>query len=265
MKWFLRTMPLAALLLALGIHRAGADSITLAQTVQAGATAVFQIELANETTASHRYELSTAGLPETFLVTFVQGGPVLTSVTVDAHAYGLVTLRVELPLDTSVGRHAGTVQAKRDDGVVLTIPIVLNVENTYAVQIVSQSLNITAFPGQDFTFDVTTSNTGVAALTNLGLRVDAPTKWVVEVAPPVVNRLDPGAEMLYHVHVFVPASQIAIEQPVKLSVSSDQASSPESTLTVRVQNNPDYLIFAAIAVGAGMIGVVVYFRAKGRR
>jgi uncharacterized membrane protein len=265
MKWFMRTTPLVALLLALGIHGARADSITLAQTVRAGAPALFQIELANETTASHRYELSSAGLPDTLLVTFVQGGPVLTSVTVDAHAYGLVTLRVEVPLDTSVGRYAGTVEARRDDGVVLTTPIVLNVENTYAVEIASHTLNITTFPGQDFTFDVTASNTGVAALTNLSLTVDAPTKWMVEVTPPVVNSLDGGADALYHVQVFVPTSQIAIDQPVSLSVTSDQASSPESTLTVRVQNNPDYLVVAAIVVGAGVIGVVVFFHAKGRR
>jgi uncharacterized membrane protein len=265
MKRFLWSIPLAALVLALGIHRAAADSITLAQTVQAGEAALYQIELANETTASHRYELSSAGLPDTLLVTFTQGGPVLSTVTVDAHAYGLVTLRIEVPLDTSVGRYAGTVTAMRDDGVALTTPIVLNVENTYAVRIVSQSLNITTFRGQDFTFDVTASNTGAAPVTNLSLVVDAPSKWVVQVEPPVVNNLNPGADTLYHVQVFVPASQIAIDQPVSLSVSSDQASSPESTLTVRVQDSPGYLIVAAIVIVAAVIGVVVYLQARGRR
>jgi uncharacterized membrane protein len=256
---------LTAFLSVLSAHSAAADAVTLAQTVQAGSAGEYQIEIANETTDSHDYHLTVDGLPDTLTLSFVQDGPVLDTVAVDAGSYTLVTLRVDVPADTAVGRYAGSVTATRDDGSALTVPIVLNVENTYSVEIVSQNLNVTTFRGQEFTFDVTASNIGAAPLTNLSLVVGAPAKWVVQIDPAVVASLDPGADAAYHARVLVPRSQIAIDQPVTLSIISDQASSAESTLTVRVQNNPGYLVVAAIVILAAVIGVVVYFRARGRR
>jgi len=256
---------LAAFLSMLSVHSAAADAITLAQTVQAGGVGEYQIEIANETTDSHTYHLAVDGLPDTLTLSFVQDGPVLDTVTVDAGGYSLVTLRVDVPADTAVGRYAGLVTATRDDGDVLTMSIVLNVENTYAVEIVSQNLNVTAFRGQEFTFDITASNTGAAPLTNLSLATDVPSKWVVQTDPAVVTSLDPGADVVYHARVLVPRSQIAIDQPVNLSIHSDQASSAESALTVRVQNSPGYLIAAGVVILIAAAGVVVYFRARGRR
>ena len=40
------------------------------------------------------------------------------------------------------------------DGVALQIPVELAVENTYALQITSQALNLSTFSGQEFSFDV---------------------------------------------------------------------------------------------------------------
>jgi uncharacterized membrane protein len=265
MKRYLLGTLLAVFILALSARNAAADSITLAQTMQAGTAGNFEFELANETSARHAYDLSMIGLPDSLRLTFMQGSSVLSSITIDANTYEIVTLRVEVPADTSVGRYTGTISAARDDGLVLTVPLVLNIENTYAVQIVSHNLNIITFQGQEFSFNVTAANSGAAAVTDLTLNVEAPAKWIVQVEPVTVATLDAGAETLYHVRVIVPPSQMAIDQPVKLTVSSDQASSDESTLTVRVQNQPGYLIMAGLLILAAVIGVGVYFRAKGRR
>ncbi len=69
--------------------------------------------------------------------------------TLAPHTYSLVTLRVDVPSDTGVGRYVGAVMATRDDGEELIIPIVLNVENTYAVEIVSQEHERDDLPGAD--------------------------------------------------------------------------------------------------------------------
>jgi uncharacterized membrane protein len=242
-----------------------ADEITPAQTVQAGLMAQYSLEIHNETGDSHTYRLAIGGLPDSLAVTFTQGGPVLDSVTIPANSYGQVTLRVEVPADTPVGHYAAHFTATRDDGVALISPLTLNVENTYAVKIVSQNINVTTFSGQEFTFEATAANSGAAPVTHLALQVDTPAKWVTRVDPPIVAQLEPGASATYNVHVLVPTSQIPIDQPVPLKLTSDQVSSPVSTLTVRVQKSPHYLLAAGAVIILAVAGVFAYIRTKGRR
>jgi len=244
---------------------AAADEAAPAETTQAGQTAEYHVELRNDTAVSHDYTLSISGLPENLTTSFTQGGPVLQQVTVATGGYGQVTLRVEVPLDTPVGRYPAIFTATRDDGATLTLPVALNVENTYSVRITSQAVNVNTFSGQEFTFEATASNTGAAPLTNLALVINAPAKWVVQTEPQSVASLEPGAAATYSVRVFVPASQIPIDQLMSLSATSDQAASPETTLTVRVQSSPNYLIFAGVISLLAVAGVLVYFRVRGRR
>lgn len=256
---------LSLTLLGFGTRLVRADEVTLAQTVQAGLMAQYPLEIHNDTGADHSYHLAVTGLPDTLAVTFSQGGPVLDSITVPANGYQPITLRVEVPADTPVGHYSAQFTASRDDGATLTHPVTLNVENTYAVKIISQNININTFSGQEFTFEATAANTGAAPVTNLALNVDTPVKWVTQVDPPVVAQLEPGANATYQVRVLVPASQISIDQPVPLTITGDQISSPESTLMVRVQKSPNYLIAAGSAMALAVAGMFIYFRMKGRR
>lgn len=244
---------------------AWADSIALAQTVQAGQMAVYAVDLRNETTSDHEYALAQTGLPDGLVISFSQGGPVLDTISVPARSAASVDLRVETTAATSIGSYAGELVATRDDGAILRMPLSLVVENTYAMKIVSQNVNLSTFSGKEFTFDVSAANTGAAAVTNAALQVDAPAKWLVQTDPAQVESLEPGAGAAFHVRVVVPPSQIAIDQPLKLSVVSDQAASPQSTITVRVQKSPSYLLAAAVLMIAAVGAVLVYFRRKGRR
>lgn len=61
--------------------------------------------------------------------------------------------------------------------------ITLKVENTYALRISSQNININTFSGQEFQVSIIASNTGASDLSNVSLMVDAPAKWVVQVNP----------------------------------------------------------------------------------
>jgi uncharacterized membrane protein len=97
------------------------------------------------------------------------------------------------------------------------------------------------------------------------LTLVAPPKWVVRVDPASVPSLEPGGTVDFHVQVMVPASQVAIDQPVKLTLTSDQTTSPDSALMVRVQSNPNYLLPAGALVITAVAGVFVYFHIKGRR
>lgn len=253
------------MLAALAPLAAQADEIVLAQTVQASQTAVYQIALHNETAVAHTYTLALNGLPATLTVTFNQGGAALTQVEVAANEYGLVEVRVAVPAETAVAPYPAQFTATRDDGQTLSQPLTLNVENIYAVQIASQTLNVSAFSGQTFGFEVTAVNSGAATLSNLALQVEAPAKWVVQTTPPVIPALEPGAEITLQAQVFVPASQVASDQTLQLTLTSDQTSSPASSLVVRVQNSPTFLYAALVLMGLALAAAIVYFRRKGRR
>ncbi|MCB8919989.1 MAG: hypothetical protein H6662_00265 [Ardenticatenaceae bacterium] len=259
-------LPLLVLFLLLGgVSLARADEMALTQTVQASQTAVYQLEIHNETAVVHDYTLALSGLPAGLTTTFTQGGPLVSQITVPANEYGLATMRVDVPVETAVGHYAAQFTTTRDDGEPLTLPVTLNVENTYAVKIVSQNLNVTAFSGKEFVLDVTAVNSGAAAVTNLALTVDAPAKWIVQTTPATIPTLAAGAETAFHVIVTVPSSQVAADQKITLALASDQTASPDSPLTVRVQNSPTFLYVALTVMGLAIVGAVIYFRRKGRR
>ena len=252
-------------LLALTPLAARADEIILAQTVQASQTAVYQIALHNETAVPHTYDLALTGLPDGLTTVFTQGGPLLTQIDVAANSYGQVQMKVEVPVETAVATYQAQFTATRDDGQTLTQPVMLNVENTYAVKIASQSLNVSAFSGKEFGFDVTAVNSGAAPLDNVALTVDAPAKWVVRTDPVTVPALEPGAEATIHARVLVPSSQTTGDQTLQLALTSDQTTSPTSSLTVRVQKSPTFLYVALGLMGLAIVAAIVYFRRKGRR
>lgn len=252
-------------MMVMGVHRTHADEIALVQTVQASQTASYSIEIQNETTVSHTYNLALTGLPESLKATFTQGGPLLDQILIPANDYGLITLRIDVPADTPIDHYTGMFTATRDDNTILSIPLSLNVENRYSMRIISQNLNLTTFNGQEFTFEATASNTGAASVSDVKLKVEVPAKWVVQSEPSSLATLEAGQSATYRVKVLVPTSQASSDQPINLSLSSEQAESPQTELMVRVQNSPNYLYAALGVVLLAVIGVFVYFRYQGRR
>lgn len=263
--FFLMAVPLliaAALVLP---AQALADSATAAAIVQAGGTATLAFDVTNQTASEQSYTLTATGLPPQATADFTEDGTVSTTVAVPANSDLPVTMQVQIPAGTPVGTYAGSFTATRGDGATSNVPFVLAVQNAYALKITSTAQNISAFSGKDFALDVAVSNTGAAALTNVVPAMDMPSKWVLLSDPANVPSLDPGAEAVFHLTITVPASQVAIDQPVSVSVTSDQVSSPASDLSVRVQSNPVFLPVAAAVVVLALIAVAVYFRLKGRR
>lgn len=257
---------LVAMLFVLTVaNPAWGDIVRPAAVVQAGATAPLTLALTNETSAPHSYELTTTGLPAGMTVTFAQSGPVVTSVKVGPQASTPVTLRIQVPADARLGSADIKFVARRDDGTSVEAPFTLDVESTYALKITSASKNVSTFSGQDFALDVAVVNNGAADATNLKPSLEMPSKWVLSADPASIPSLGPGKEAVFHLKVTVPASQVAIDQPVKVSVGSDQVGSPASPVSVRVQNNPVYLPIAGGIVLIALIALVVYFRRKGRR
>lgn len=256
---------LTLMLLFTSVALARADAITLSQTVQAGETAVYSISLHNQTDASHDYALALTGLPAGMKATITQGGPVIDHVTIPAQDAGQLFIRIETTRQTPVGSYDAQFVATRDDGDVLQMSLTLVVENTYALQIVSQNTNASVFSGKDFNFDVIARNSGAAPLDNVTLQVDAPAKWIVQTDPAQVARLAEGETVTFHAHVITPPSQTAIDQPLALTIVSDQVSSDASELVVRVQKSPSYLFASAGVMLFAVGGAFVYFRRQGRR
>lgn len=244
---------------------AWADTVRPAAVAQAGTSTSLTLALANETSAPHSYDLTATGLPAGMTVTFAQAGPTVANVRVGAHATVPVTLQVRVPAGARLGSVDATFVARREDGTLVEAPFTLDVQSTYALKITSASKNVTTFSGQEFTFDVAVVNSGAADATNLKPSLDMPAKWVLMSDPPSISNLGPGKEAVFHLRVTVPASQVAIVQPVKVSVASDQANSPVSPVSVRVQNNPVYLPIAAGVVLIALAALAIYFRRKGRR
>lgn len=242
-----------------------ADSIALSQTVQAGKTAIFTVSVRNETGASHTYTPTLTGMPSGVAVSFRQGGPLVEKLAIPGQAATQIEVQVQTQPETPVGFYQGQFTATRDDGVALQIPVELAVENTYALQITSQALNLSTFSGQEFSFDVAVLNSGASPVTQARLQVDTPPKWVVRTDPAQVDSLAAGDSVSFRATVLVPASQIAIDQPLKMTVVSDQIASGDAKLVVRVQKSPSFLYGAALLVGVTVAGVFVYFRRQGRR
>ncbi len=241
------------------------DEIALTQTVQASQTAQYPLEIHNAANAVHEYTLLVAGFPDLFDVTITAGGPLIGKISIEPKAYARFDLRVTIPADTPVGHYTAAFSSVREDGATLTIPLTLQVENQFAVAIVSQVLNMNTFSGRAFTFDTTAANTGAADLTNLSLSVAAPSKWIVQTEPLAVEKLAPGAEIIFHTQVIIPASQNSLDQPMPLTVTSQEAVSPESIVAVRVQKSPAFFYSALALMGLAVGGVFLYFRSKGRR
>jgi len=256
---------IAAAISILLVGTAWADTITPAAMARAGARASLTFEVSNDTAAKHTYDLSARGLPAGVDVTFVESGPVVAKLGVGARSSVPVTLRAVIPVDAKVAKYKGAFLVTRDDGAKVQTPFSLSVSNKYALKIASISKNISAFSGQDLTLDVTVANSGAAVATNLTPSLNIPSKWVLTSSPEFVRNLSPGQEAVFHLKVAVPASQVAIYQPVSVAVASDQVTSPASSVSVRVQNNPAYLPIAGAVVLVALVALVVYFRRKGRR
>lgn len=244
---------------------AWADTAMTQVVAQAGTTTSLDLLLTNDTAVAHSYELTATGLPSGLSAQFAQAGPSVSSVQVGAHGSTSVTLKMTVPPDARLGRCDVTFVARRDDQATAEERFVLDVESAYALKITSSSKNVSAFSGQNFTFDVSVLNSGSKAVTGVAPTLEMPSKWVLSTDPAAVARLEPGAEAVFHLTVAVPASQVAIDQPVSVSVASDQATSPSSGVAVRVQSNPSYMPVAAGVVVAALAGVAFYFRRKGRR
>lgn len=260
----LSTLALVAVI-ALPAGVAAADAIHPDVLAPAGTTAVFTTRVANESSQDHTYELACVGLPVGASATFVTSGPIVTSVAIPAHGDTAITLRVVVPADAITGSSAALLVATRNDGVKLEMPFALTVDDAFSLKIVSASKNVSAFSGQEFTLDVTALNSGTRAITNVVPQADMPSKWVLLSEPASVSQLDPGKEAVFHLRVTVPSSQVAIDQPVSVSVIGDQVSSPAADLSVRVQSNPVFLPVAGAMVFIAIAAVAVYFKRKGRR
>ncbi|PKQ16968.1 MAG: hypothetical protein CVT67_02140 [Actinobacteria bacterium HGW-Actinobacteria-7] len=267
MKKLIRSaVAVAAVMLSLSLAvPAWADSVRPAITVQAGSSASLTFQLTNDTSVEHSYELTTTGLPGRATATFAETGPVVTAIKVGAGKTAQVNMRVQVLPEAALAISEVTFVTRRDDGAVVRTPFGLEVQSTYALRITSASKSVSTFSGQDFKLDMVVANAGAAAVTNVLPKLEMPPKWVLVSDPQFVPNLDPGKEAVFHLTITVPASQVAIDQPVSVGVAGDQTASPASPVTVRVQNNPVYLPVAGGVVIIALGAVVIYFRRKGRR
>lgn len=242
-----------------------ADSARPAAVAQAGGDTTISFSIENQTSVAQSYELTATGLPTDVGTTFLlSDGSASARLQVPANATGVVSARFQVPGDVAPGAYVADLTARRSDGTAVSLPFELDVQNRFALKITSIPANLATFSGQDFSFDVTVANTGGADLTGLTPVVDAPQKWVVR-SDPATATLSPGAEATFHLTVTVPASQVAIDQPVSVTLKADQVESAPGSVAVKVQSNPVFYPIAAAVVVVAIIIVAVYFRQKGRR
>ena len=128
-KTQLFTFIFVLLLSVLVVSPVYADQISLVQTVQASQTAVYQIELHNDTPASHEYTFTVNGLPDSLAARFSQTGPQIEKINIGPDAYETIQLEIQVPAETPVGHYTAQFVSTREDGTVLAYPLSLNVKN----------------------------------------------------------------------------------------------------------------------------------------
>lgn len=265
MRQKISVVVIAMALMGVLISGVSADTVTLAQTVQAGKSGQYELEIYNETSVPQVYQLTVDGFPAGVTAVFSQGGPILDKITVPANDFSIVQLKISVSADTPEGNYIGQFFAVHDDGTVITQDLALKVENQYALKIAGQTMNASAFSGQSFSVNVTAANSGSAPLSNVAVEMDVPAKWIVTTTPQKADSLGTGDTIDFKVDVLIPTSQTAIDQSVDLKITSDQTVSDTGTFSVRVQKNPNYLFASGGMVIFALGGVFVYFRRKGRR
>lgn len=265
MKEFMSWFVFAATLLMLPLSSAWADGIVPAQSTESGRAAMYSLSVLNPTDSAQTYHLSTSGLPDLFTTSFRTPTGTTNEVTVPPNGYEQIAMQVDVPLGTPVRSYMFRLEAADGDGRTFTQDLFLDVRNTYSMHTVPDTVGGSVFSGQEFGFSATVLNTGAAPITGVKLQVEAPTKWVVLVEPGTVPVLKVGDSAAFSIRVLVPASQGPGPASLLVGSVSDQTVEPKETTTVQVQKKPGYLVASAVIVVVAGMGMIFYFRRKGRR
>ncbi len=244
-----------------------ADKIIPTRHIRAGDNTRYFFEIVNSTAEEHTYSIKTVS-PDKSIKIKVESSNNTNDVQnflISSGKRGEVTVEVSSLPETPVGCYDGELHVKRDDGKSYSISFSLTVENPYILKTTGAPDRIDVFSGKEFSFNVTVINSGAALLHNLIFKIDAPPKWIIMSEPKILDRLDPGNNVVIKTRVIVPPSQASVIQSVPYHIECMETVSSTGTLTVKVQKSPEYLITALAVLVLAIAGTILFFKKKGRR
>jgi uncharacterized membrane protein len=233
--------------------------------ISAGGEASYRISITNEDVILHIYTLSCPVFPKEFKTHFLLDKKVITDLEVKAGDSAVIELRVSVPLSAAAGTNSIQAAAKRDDGRINTLPLSLTVNGDYSLSITNRLNGLSGINGQSLSFDIAVSNTGSKDISDVGLKLSLPYKWVVQSINPQKLSLKTGENGMFKVQISIPQSQVSGNYTLKTTAVSGEISSMQMEIPIIVQNNPNYIFGVIVLIAAAGIGTILYFHKHGRR
>ncbi|MCJ7688418.1 MAG: NEW3 domain-containing protein [Clostridiaceae bacterium] len=226
-----------------------------------------RVLIKNDDVKVHNYILVLNSTPKGFQVGFTLNNKIIDKLILKSGENEVINLKIKVPQTAKAGSNNFSVEVKRDDGKISTMPLSITINNEYSLSIVNSVSGLSVINGQNLTFDVTVSNTGNKKLDNIGLKLDMPAKWMVKSTTPKTLVLKPNENGTFKVQIMVPSSQVTGNSNINLvaTTTTGKINSTNVTIPVIVQSNPNFIYWIIGLIIISCIATVIYFRKHGRR
>lgn len=230
----------------------------------ASANFSYTATLKNHTAHKQRYALS-SNAPKGWDVVFNSGSKNVTSVVVKPGSSKSINVTMNPPQQVKAGHFKATIKASSGSTSAKNV-IEAVITGTYDMQLTTPSgrlsANITA--GSKKTVKVQIKNTGSAPLRNVKLSTTAPPNWNVKFQPSTITKIAPGKSKTVNATISASNKAIAGDYVVKMSASSNQASS-NAQFRMSVKTSMLWGWIGVLIVIAVLAGIYYLFRTYGRR
>jgi uncharacterized membrane protein len=256
--------------LSLRVENAAAGDVTLTSDFPelrgpSSSNFSFNLTLHNDTAAEATFSMDATG-PDGWTVSAKPAGQAqATSTTVKAGSTSSITVTATAPSDASAGTFPLTVTVT-GGGKTATVDLQVVITGVYTMSVSTpdQVLSTTANAGSEKDVQVTISNTGTAAITNVKPSAGAPTNWKVTFDPPTIASIDPGTTSTVTMQMTPTSDAIAGDYSVSVTATGTEANASAS-IRVTVETPQFWWIIGIVLIVATFAGLYWVFRTYGRR
>jgi uncharacterized membrane protein len=220
--------------------------------------------LNNKTTHKQRYSLS-ADNPKGWDTEFKADGKSVTSVVVDPGSSKDIDVTLTPPKNVKKGDYKVTIKASSGSTSAKNVLDAV-ITGTYDMKLTTPSgrLSDDITAGDQKTIQVKVENNGSAPLRDVSLSADTPPDWKVDFKPEKINKIAPGKSVTVDATVTAADDAIAGDYVVKMTASTDQASS-DAQFRMSVKTSMLWGWIGVLIVIAVIVGIYYLFRKYGRR
>ena len=172
-----------------------------------GGESIARIMVENKDSKAHHYKLQATDLPNGFKAYFTLEGKGVEGLDLPASDKSMVELHLNTPLKAVQDNGLIQVKSSRDDGMETLMSVSFTVNHDFSLEITNGIKKFEALNGKSLSFDIAVTNTGNKELKDLGLKVDLPYKWTLEMVTPEKLSLKPRENGVFKLNISIPPSQ----------------------------------------------------------